>query len=280
MRFSQRIGKTKVKDVLQIESIDLDLKNRLWNIILENFFENLSDYSSRYEESHRGEYCKIIWKEFFHNTIDTISQYDDGRVFWSGFLRFFREWYFRAEWYEIFDFIEYVAFLDQNYIHNNFTALCNTALEIEVSGYRIINSKITEITSATEIGEIENAINDVSANSVKLHLTTALNLLADRKKPDYRNSIKESISAVESYCKIITQDANATLGKALIEIEKKIELHGALKTAFSALYGYTSDASGIRHALLEDHKQITFEDAKFILVCCSAFINYLTSKNR
>ncbi len=90
--------------------------------------------------------------------------------------------------------------------------------------------------------------------------------------------IKESISAVESLCKIVTNDNNATLGKALNTIEKRFELHNALKSSFSALYGYTSDSGGIRHALLEDDKEVKFEDAKFFLVSCSAFVSYLKAK--
>lgn len=61
------------------------------------------------------------------------------------------------------------------------------------------------------------------------------------------------------------------------EVEKKIELHPALKEAFNKLYGYTSNADGIRHALLEEDT-LDFEDAKFMLVSCSAFINYLHPK--
>ena len=54
-------------------------------------------------------------------------------------------------------------------------------------------------------------------------------------------------------------------------------LHGALKAAFSQLYGYTSDKDGIRHGLL-DETNIDFEEAKFMLVVCSAFINYVKIK--
>ena len=39
--------------------------------------------------------------------------------------------------------------------------------------------------------------------------------MCDRKAPDYRNSIKESISAVEGMCQAINNDANATLGQAI-----------------------------------------------------------------
>lgn len=109
-------------------------------------------------------------------------------------------------------------------------------------------------------------------------VTTALNLLSDRKNPDYRNSVKESISAVESICKIIINNDSTTLGQALKEIEKRHKIPGSLKNAFSALYGYTSDEGGIRHALLEGDSNVDLEEARFMLVACSAFINYLISK--
>ncbi|MCD6238197.1 MAG: hypothetical protein J7K51_02530, partial [Thermotogae bacterium] len=112
---------------------------------------------------------------------------------------------------------------------------------------------------------------------VNTHLKRALDLLANRKSPDYRNSIKEAISAVEAICNLITKEKKATLGQALKRIEDKVSLHPALKNAFSNLYGYTSDAEGIRHALLNE-PNLSFEDAKFMLVSCSAFVNYLISK--
>lgn len=280
MRFSQRIGKRPIKTVLQVESIDNELKNRLWNILLEDFFNNLSDYHDRGGESERGEFCKIIWKEFFGFAIDKIPRYSNvDYINSSGFIDYVRKWFYDAQWYDVYDLIEFISEMEENYLKENFINLCNIAFEKEISGYRIINSKIVQITSENEVLEIEEAINNTDKwKSVNTHLSTALDFLADRKSPDYRNSIKESISAVESMCKIITNDNSATLGKALSEIEKKNSLHGALKSAFSSLYGYTSDAGGMRHSLLEDDIEIGFEDAKFMLVSCSAFINYLKVK--
>jgi hypothetical protein len=113
-------------------------------------------------------------------------------------------------------------------------------------------------------------------HSVQEHLATALNYLSDRTAPDYRNSIKESVSAVESLCNLIT-GGKESLGEALKKVETAVPIHPALKKGFSAIYGYTSDAGGIRHALL-DQPNLNFEDAKFMLVSCSAFINYLLAK--
>ncbi len=111
------------------------------------------------------------------------------------------------------------------------------------------------------------------------HIGTALKLLADRKKPDYRNSMKESISAVEAICKIIAQNERATLGPALDAVKARTNLHPKLQEAFKALYGYTSDTHGIRHALKDDEEPEA-EDAMFMLVSCSGFVNYLVEKAR
>jgi hypothetical protein len=107
-------------------------------------------------------------------------------------------------------------------------------------------------------------------------MNRSLELLSDRQNPDYRNSIKESISAVESLA-ATTLGQKGTLGQLIKKLEREIGLHPALQSAFSSLYGYTSGAGGIRHAIL-DSKQITFEDAKFFLVVCSAFVNFVDAR--
>ena len=281
MKFSQRIGKRPIKTVLQIESIDDDLMNRLWNTIIEDFFDKFSPLSFNDEESEKGHICRLIWVEYFNYRIDEIPRYDHNRLVHSdGFIQLLRSQFFqRMEWFEIYDFIEFLALVDSTDYSVGFTKQCNIALKREVAGYRIVNECILQITSEEEIKAIEDAITNTDKwNSVNTHLKAAVDILADRKTPEYRNSIKESISAVESFCRILTNDDKATLGKALSEIEKTHKIHPALKTAFSSIYGYASDSGGIRHSLLEEDKKIEFEDAKFMLVSCSAFINYLKAK--
>jgi len=67
------------------------------------------------------------------------------------------------------------------------------------------------------------------------------------------------------------------LSQAIKVITTNIELHSDLQEAFYKLYGYTSDAEGIRHSLM-DKPDLDSEDAKFMLVTCSAFANYLKVK--
>lgn len=155
---------------------------------------------------------------------------------------------------------------------------CNQVLEAENSGYRFVGDVITPISSATELKEIEEALGvPDKLRPVAEHIDAALRLYADRENPDYRNSIKESISAVEALCRLVTEKPKATLGEALKALSSKVRIHGAFKAAFEKLYGYTSDEEGIRHSLMTE-SDVQSEDAKFMLVSCSAFVNYVIEK--
>lgn len=93
-----------------------------------------------------------------------------------------------------------------------------------------------------------------------------------------RDSIRESIHAVESVAKTISEKASASLGPALDAIAKKHPLHGALKGAFDQLYGYTSDEKGIRHALIDDiDDKVGENEALFMFTSCAAFCAYLSA---
>ena len=133
-----------------------------------------------------------------------------------------------------------------------------------------------QTTSKQEIDTVEEAWS--ISRQFSPHLDRALDLLTNKKSPDYANSIKELISAVEAICTLIVDEPKMTLGKALGRLEsKQVILHDDLKEAFKKLYGYTSDDQGIRHGFI-GKPNLDVEDAKFMLIACSAFINYLVAK--
>lgn len=147
----------------------------------------------------------------------------------------------------------------------------------EYIGYRFVDYIIVPISDEYEVAEVNQALEN-TYSPVYEHISKANKLLADRSKPDYENSIKESISAVEALCEILTgiTGKEASLGKMLKKLEDNgVVIHAGLKAAFNMLYGYTSDANGIRHAGNIGGPSSTFEEAKFMLVSCSAFVNYL-----
>ena len=69
------------------------------------------------------------------------------------------------------------------------------------------------LRSALSNGLIQNF-----PRNIQIHLNAALEKYAQRPIGDYRNSIKESISAVEALCREKTGEN--TLGKALNKLEK------------------------------------------------------------
>lgn len=269
--FSERNNLFNIKDI-QLQNIDEDLKIRIWNIVNIILFSQteyvLDGYS--YDEKNLIE---EIWTNLFIKDSDTIGRNQHMK---SNFKKVF----FESEWHILYSLIEVILKSKEDKFEfiNLATNEFNLALEKENSGYRIINNIVSPITNETEINEIKKSLNlDNKYTSVTEHFETALKLLSDKQNPDYRNSAKESISALEALGKIITSDKKATLGKALDIIDKKINLHPGLSNGFKSIYGYTSDNSGIRHALL-DKGNITYEDALFFLVSCSSFVNYLISK--
>lgn len=120
------------------------------------------------------------------------------------------------EWYIIYDFIERYLRVCDDTTCKLMSKEFNNILEDEVSAYRIVDKLVVPITNESELSTIHDA-SQTDFDAVNAHISKALELFADRRNPDYENSIKESISAVESICCIITgqSGANATLGKTI-----------------------------------------------------------------
>ncbi|MDQ1210075.1 hypothetical protein QE380_002998 [Acinetobacter baylyi] len=273
MLFSKRKGLTPVKIEIQKDKIDKELRYGLWNALHLMIWEqyNGGSYIS-FENTNLFWLFRKYWHCFFKLPIDNMPHN------FQSVIERIRKYFFECEWYDVYDFIEFTAQNCPDNLKEEFIEFVNMLLEKELSAYRFVDEQLTDITDEQEIESIETAINSSNKFSgTKIHLKAALSLLTDRKKPDYRNSVKESISAVEALCVVLSDDPKATLGASLNSIEKSHSLHPAFKKALANLYGYTSDSEGIRHALL-DEPTISYSDAKYMLVSCSAFINYVIGK--
>lgn len=269
MRFSQRMGITPVANVIQVDSMNDDLRAGLWNVLLaEVFGKRAFLYEVLGHAPRIGSFSEALWSEYFKVPFD--ERPDKNYLI----LKEIREYFFDCIWHEAYDFIEFCV----EYYDDSFIEALNHILERELSGFRIIDGKIAPISSTKEVDTIQEAISDEIFPGASTHLRTSLDLLSQKTNPDYRNSIKESISAVESASCALTGSASATLSEALKELGKNHSLHGALKEGFLKLYGYTSDGDGIRHAMLKE-PTLTQADAVYFLVSCSAFVNYLKVKS-
>lgn len=281
MTFGERNGFMAHKEQ-QIADIDKNLRNRLYNCLVE-IFRYFPDDSKvlAYIVDKLGESnvddernCQIVANRFYH----------------------FEP---QSEWYDPYTIIELLLEFQRRQLgcrnctispcpndrcRNSkffpvFTKKVNLILEEENSGYRLMDDLFVPITNTAELDSVQEA-SRISFESVKKHINKAIRSLSDKATPDYENSIKDAISAVEAMCCIITNSTggNATLGNAMKKLDDAgVTIHGAMKSAFEKLYGYTSDAGGIRHGSI-DFTDATIEDTQYMLVTCSAFVNYLNSK--
>ncbi len=270
--FSERYGYTKPAEVLIREKLTSEIENALCSCY-DRLEDHIGETYTDMELFLWTNYLNKRLKEFYlgygvHKTVATF-------VFGEK----------KYPWYQKLNMVEmsvkwlYKRGENDQRLRNTaqrFTALINHEFERLNYAYRFVDKEIVEITSEEEIVSIEQAIKG-SENNVKLHLQTALGLLAKKPSGDYRNSIKESISAVEAVCRELT--GKSTLGDALNELEKAgVVIPKVMKMGFEKLYGYTNNKeTGIRHSLMDDEGTYlpSSAEAVFMIVSCSAFINYL-----
>ncbi len=275
MKFSERQGITKVKDIIQLKSMNDDLRNSLWNVFYIAVFGKFeSDPLNEIIEIKHWPIIQKLWSDFFKLPIDEIPSRT------ASVIDKIKFYFIHSDWYEVYDFIEYFlkTLPPENY--HLLKSGVDIVLKRECSAYRVINDEFVPLNDKEQIKSIQKTLDTTSKgklNVVNTHIKTALSLLSDKTNPDYRNSIKESISALESLCIIISGKPKATLGNALSTIKLKIDLHASLEKSFNQLYGYTSDGDGIRHGMM-DLPTLDQEDAIYMLISCSSFINYLIIK--
>lgn len=269
--FSERNQLAPTKPI-QVADVDLPLFNRIWNI-----FYNREYATSKSPFSFRSQLGKA------EQVLDALGYgytYPDNYFDRNKNIEKLKNRLIDSDWYVIYDFVEiYVSLFPTKSERQHIEEELNVVLTEEKAGYRIVDGMVVPITNKYELGALKKAMK-TKYESVNQHIAKAVSLYSKRKNPDYENSIKESISAVEAMCCIITgmTGAQATLGKAIKKLKEcGVHIHPALEGAFSSLYGYTSDENGIRHGGI-DFKNAPAEDAKYMLVSCSAFVNYLMEK--
>lgn len=280
MRFSERYGYEKPSEVIIRERITPEIQHAIGNCYLD-LFEMINQSSYRQLEQFIQRYCLNLSIENVPplSVFDEISfsTHNDYKHFII--LPFLKQE--NNEWWRKIDIIETtISFLIDNKkedISERFVERVNAEFERLKFGYRIVDGYVTEITSEQEIKTIETALKE-NKDNVRMHLNNALKLYAQRPNADYRNSIKESISAVEALNRIITGENILNLKKME---NKGLKIPPVLRSAFEKLYGYSNDEkTGIRHSLMDETGEYVpgAEEALYMLITCSAFINYLNTK--
>lgn len=284
--FSDRNGIKPENTVIQLEDFDGRTRIKLQNMINNLYYKVFKN--PHYSQSRIQDFFRYILGDIYSEVIDSKKTYYDGDIFElinntikyedyddvltliEGLVGYWDRYLKDTEEYDYYS-------ATSGYTNGSIFDYVNHVFEKEYVGYRFINGLIMPISDEIEVSEINDALKN-EYEPVRKHLSKACNCLSNREKPDYENTIKESISAVESICKIITGASGntASLGKMLNKLkEQGVDIHPALESAFEKLYGFTSDKDGIRHGAGLGGPTSTFAEAKFMFVSCCAFINYL-----
>lgn len=275
--FSEAHGKGSCVTQMQLDDLDDRTRNILFNIISVSLYRyfNRDKFYDRYGSplyNQENQLCQLIFTYVLGIRFNASLHYDMHNL-----IPYIEKIISNAPYNEVFDLLEKLYTYHYHDIQQKepIDQIINSVFEQEYVGYRFVDGRIVPITDENEIKSIEDACSG-EFEGPRTHIKKAVGFIADRERKDYKNCIKESISAVESICSIVVGNEKATLGQAIKRLEDSgLVIHTALKNAFSNLYGYTSDEGGVRHANGMFESDVTFEEAKFMLVSCSAFVNYL-----
>ena len=180
LSFSQRMGLVPVATIIQIDSVNEALRNSLWNVLHDAIWsnQNFMGHGRRGEPLIRS-FSRSLWADFLKKPVDQRPELDKDT------LDQIRKLYFEFPWNLIYDFMEFVV------AHfggvGPLEVSLNRVLERELAGYRFVSGTLVQITDQQEIEMLEDALRDTQFSGVASHLQQALDHLADRDNPDYRN---------------------------------------------------------------------------------------------
>lgn len=276
--FKEKYG--GVEFPLQLNEMSRALRNRLWN----TFTAEIYRYWTLKPKHEAGQLRNAQLEKLVADVVDAIGYSVDElpNHFWIQHSRsvhkHLKKIYEALDWVGAYDFVEKVLRACPPGWGEPFKASLNTVLEQEKSGYRVVGSSLVAITDVAEISEVEEAL-ERSGSGARKHIESALSHLG--KSPategDYRAASHEAIAAVESIVREHT--GGNSLGQGLKAVKLNFPTNPAFILAMEKLYGYTnSPDSGVRHCFLDDIQSIDFAEAKYFVVACSAFVNYVLSK--
>lgn len=254
--------------MLKKDEMPESLRNRIWNVFYYRIFKRLDDMVNKWTPPWTYVFIKEIWSRIFKDDIAIIEQY-------AGPISRIKYFLSHCKWFEVYDFIELFAVsYEEDIERGKILNELNDVFIEEKTFYRIINNILVPLTSEEEIAEIEKVLNiSYKFKPISDHLSKALEYFSKRPESDNANSIKESISAVESLVQIILGEKGT-----LSDLINKLNVHPAMKKGFEKLYSWTSDDSGIRHGEFGESFPCDESEARYMLVTCSAFLNYVMAK--
>jgi AbiJ N-terminal domain 4 len=268
LSFAQAEGLAPLPSQLARTVMSKELRAKLWayvhSVIAPAYFDVYHRNTGPWYEIF-----KDLHTDHFHYRIDKLSL--------QGIVGKVGDLFEKGEYHQVYGWLEFV--LKHPRCPRGFADRIQGILEQCRAPYRVEDGVIWSISSPEEEATIRKAISDTAQpqfGGARTHLKKAASELT---QGNYASSVRESISAVESVARVL--EPTGDISKALVGLEQRLKIHPALKKGFLALYGYTSDESGIRHALLSnDGADVEETDAVFFIGACASFVSYLVAKSK
>jgi AbiJ N-terminal domain 4 len=273
-RFSQRVGGRRAFSS-GLEEASKDLRTATWNALHARLFPTDNGSGSSSWKRYRA-IATELWAHLNWPTDQIPIHAFEGRELIK------KHWFDDWDWLDFFDTFEFcVSLLAPDARFGDSRAdwfdEMNEPLISQGCAYRFLGEELGPVSNPIEVAAVEEAI-ESSVAPVSKHIRDAIRLLPPSPNASPRNSIKESISAVEAALKHLTDSPSATLGEGLKAFEAAYgPMHDSIRRGLTHLYAYTNGPDGIRHALIEDSAEVTVDDARFMLIACSAVANYLVA---
>ena len=176
---------------------------------------------------------------------------------------------------KIFDLLTFLMRQEQL---SNFQQDVAKVFEESRVAYRIADNTIFPAVTPEEGQVISSAFVALSQDdyaAARSHLRAASEALNTGAWPD---AIRESIHSVESVARVI-EPRSQTLADALNKLRSAGKLKPNLSRGLEALYNYTSDEKGVRHAkVFSAETNVDRTDAVFMFGACAAFLSYMISR--
>ena len=282
--FSQRYGYKKVRKNIQSDSFDQETTRKLWDVIYHHLISigtrdsTIFTGAREYRVSEEKKLEKInerITTEVFRQPADKAPKPPNTPCWEGTFLDALscgrlKDFWFRASFSKKMDIIEILCEEMKSQDDQDLRKKFNETFKSSLVPYRIpSNGRIIKVGSLEiEDQEIGSAIEQSN------YIAKAEGFLFNRENPDYLNVIKESVLAIEHECK---QFGGKSFTACLDSMKEELGMHPAWKKMLEGLYGFSSDVKGIRHDG-KTKSEVDFEEAKLVLVLCSAVVNYLKEK--
>src|ERR1700722_82455 len=137
MSLSERRGLKPARQILQLDSIDDALKNRLWNVLRDSLPTFEPGYDFTYSKNvFIKDFCKTLWHDYLKLPVDSMP----GSPIKA--IAQIRGHYFACSWNEVYDFIEFVLPRTSSSYSDWNTRQLNEVLESELSAYRLVAGRV------------------------------------------------------------------------------------------------------------------------------------------